>query len=307
MKKHGYRPNQAEVDAHNVAHWPFRSWCPHCVRGRGQASLHKKSKKEEEGRLPTISLDYGFLGEEDRQSITTIAIVDSKSGAIHGFQVPHMGVADERVAKKLSGWVDALGYKRVIIKSDQEPSVVALRVEMMRMSRTEMVPEFSPVKDSKSNGAAEKAVQTVKRLRRKAPDQKRSLLDYHSIPLVSCNLSPAQLCMSRRPWNLLPAARELLQPIALDMPAIRKELNNAGTKQKDQFDSHLQVNSHHWYQAIPSEWRHCLGPIHGCQPQSSIATLLPVRTSGGSTVATGGTYDRLLLRNTARLLLRNTA
>ena len=28
-------PTTAEVEAHNVSHLPFRSWCPHCVRGRG--------------------------------------------------------------------------------------------------------------------------------------------------------------------------------------------------------------------------------------------------------------------------------
>ena len=151
-------PSKREREEHEVTHLPFRSWCPHCVRGRGQASPHVHGKEKEENRLPTIALDYGFLGEEDRKSITTIAIRDSKSGALHGFQVPQKGVSDERVSKKIAGWVDGLGYKRVVIKSDQEPSIIALRAEIMRISRTEMVPEYSPVKDSKPNDAAENAV-----------------------------------------------------------------------------------------------------------------------------------------------------
>ena len=28
-------PSTAEVEAHNVSHLPFRSWCSACVRGRG--------------------------------------------------------------------------------------------------------------------------------------------------------------------------------------------------------------------------------------------------------------------------------
>ena len=39
-----------------------------------------------------------------------------------------------------------------------------------------------------SNGAAEQAVQTVKRLWRKAPDRQLALLDYRTTPLESCGL-----------------------------------------------------------------------------------------------------------------------
>ena len=28
------RPTTAEVDDHNLPHFPYRSWCRHCVRGR---------------------------------------------------------------------------------------------------------------------------------------------------------------------------------------------------------------------------------------------------------------------------------
>ena len=33
---------QAEVDEHNMTHLPYRSWCTHCVRGRGEAHPHHK-------------------------------------------------------------------------------------------------------------------------------------------------------------------------------------------------------------------------------------------------------------------------
>ena len=72
-----------------------------------------------------------------------------------------------------------------------------------------------------SNGAGERAVQIVKRLWRKCTDKHLALLDYRTTPLESCHLSPAQLCMSRRPRNKLPIARELLRPTAYDVTKVR--------------------------------------------------------------------------------------
>ena len=52
-----------------------------------------------------------------------------------------------------------------------------------------------------SNGEAERAVQTVKRLWRKCTDKHLALLDYRKMSMESCNLSPTQLHMSHRPRN----------------------------------------------------------------------------------------------------------
>ena len=93
--------------------------------------------------------------------MTSLVIRDGRSSAIHGFVVPHKGVSDERVAKKITRWIVALGYKRAVIRLDQEPSIVALRAEIRKLSATELVPEYSPVKDSKSNGMAENAVKEL--------------------------------------------------------------------------------------------------------------------------------------------------
>ena len=51
------------VKAHEVCHVPFRSWCSHCVRGRGKSFSHKAvdHSQDDEGR-PVVSLDYGFFG-----------------------------------------------------------------------------------------------------------------------------------------------------------------------------------------------------------------------------------------------------
>ena len=89
-----------------------------------------------------------------------------------------------------------------------------------------------------SNGAAERAIQTVKRLWSKGADKHLALLDYRTTPLASCGLSPAQLCMSRRPRNLLPIAKDLLRPITLDTDRIRQQLDDCKRRQKVCHDKH---------------------------------------------------------------------
>lgn len=83
-----------------------------------------------------------------------------------------------------------------------------------------------------SNGCAERAVQTVKRLWRKGADKHLALLDYNTTPLESCDLSPAQLLMSRRPRNLIPTKKDLLKPCTYDLNTVRKQLDENKEKQK---------------------------------------------------------------------------
>ena len=47
------RPSRKEIEEHEVTHMPFRSWWPHCVRGRGQATPHPKGRDKRELQFPT--------------------------------------------------------------------------------------------------------------------------------------------------------------------------------------------------------------------------------------------------------------
>ena len=68
-----------------------------------------------------------------------------------------------------------------------------------------------------SNGLAEKAVQTVKRIVMKATASGRdpyiALLEYCTTPISDCGKSPAQLLMSRRLRSILPSTPASLQPV----------------------------------------------------------------------------------------------
>ena len=64
------RPSQADVDTHNLTHQPYRSWCRHCVRGRGKELPHVKGK-DEMGEVPEFHFDFCFPGEERPVEITS--------------------------------------------------------------------------------------------------------------------------------------------------------------------------------------------------------------------------------------------
>ena len=38
-------PSMREVEEHNLDHAVFRSWCPHCVKGRAEACGHRVDKE----------------------------------------------------------------------------------------------------------------------------------------------------------------------------------------------------------------------------------------------------------------------
>ena len=39
-------PTPEEVDTHNLTHLPCRSWCPHCVRGKGKTMDHRRAGRD---------------------------------------------------------------------------------------------------------------------------------------------------------------------------------------------------------------------------------------------------------------------
>ena len=78
----------------------------------------------------------------------------------------------------------------------------------------------SSPKYPRSNGEAERAVQTVKNLLKKARDPYRALLAYRATPL-SNGYSPAQLLMGRRLRTTVPALPETLQPALPDLQALQ--------------------------------------------------------------------------------------
>ena len=95
----------------------------------------------------------------------------------------------------------------------------------------------------RSNGQAERCVQTVKNLLRKAEDSGNdvyiALLEYRASPLDGVGLSPSQLLMNRQLRTKLPTAPELLKP--LPIPSQKAQLDKRQEAQKYYHDKHAVV------------------------------------------------------------------
>ena len=106
--------------------------------------------------------------------------------------------------------------------------------------------EFEHVTSSpghaQSNGQAERTVQTVKNMLKKAQsgngDPYIALLEYRNTPLEGIGLSPAQLLMGRRLKSKLPASTTLLTPE--NRAQVQDNLKCRQMKQKSYFDRQTQ-------------------------------------------------------------------
>ena len=56
------RPTKEEYDSHQLNHWPYREWCPFCVKGRGMSNKHQR-RKGEASTVPVVRMDYMFMSE----------------------------------------------------------------------------------------------------------------------------------------------------------------------------------------------------------------------------------------------------
>ena len=156
-------PTASEIAEHNASgHVPYRNWCPDCARARGKNPPHKKTGEDRECALPEISVDYCFpRGESGTESITVLVIKERKSQMVSATVVLQKGRWHEAAQNAVIDFIRKLGYKRVIIKSDQEPALIDLVKAVAENWEGEVVKEHSPAHESQSNGFIERAVQSI--------------------------------------------------------------------------------------------------------------------------------------------------
>ena len=164
-------PTLEEVEEHEAAgHCNYRSWCRACVAGRGRSDAHVTDGLSDENALPTVAIDYAYLGDpaqggEDKASPIRV-LRSGRDRWTYSEVFPSKGVQNSWCAKRLAVELAALPWPRFILKSDQEPAILALKAEalkvLMVLAEKEVVLEESPVGDSQSNGLAEMAVREVK-------------------------------------------------------------------------------------------------------------------------------------------------
>ena len=102
----------------------------------------------------------------------------------------------------------------------------------------------SSSKYPQSNGLAERNVQTIKKLLKKARegenDERLALLELRNTPITGMSYSPVQLLMNRRLRGSLSFTIKFLEPIASVPEGAKSQPQNRQKKQKDQYDEHTK-------------------------------------------------------------------
>ena len=168
-------PSYAEIEKHRIDHWPPRSWCDECCEGFGHERPHFR-KPDGVARSAIVSFDYMFLkrngdfgGPEDESEvegdggIKILVVYDSKSRAVFAHVVPQKGVDPKRYAvDMIVDDVMWLGYREVVLKTDNEKAIVKLLEQALAACKVagveQAAEEHPPPYDSQANGAVENAV-----------------------------------------------------------------------------------------------------------------------------------------------------
>ena len=115
-------------------------------------------------------MDYCFVRRENETETVPILVVkDRGSRAIQAWMVERKGAdvdTGDAASRAVQG-IRSFGHRgRLMIKTDNEPAILALKEEIMRSFPDGVIPVESPPHESESNGAAENGVKLVKGLLR---------------------------------------------------------------------------------------------------------------------------------------------
>ena len=103
--------------------------------------------------------------QDDDGPIPVLVVHDSVGRNVFAHAVPHKGTqhaGSEFAVQAVATDIESLGYSRIIVRGDQEPALLAFLRRVRRHVKCDCVPENSAVGDPQINGAAERAVQTIK-------------------------------------------------------------------------------------------------------------------------------------------------
>jgi len=161
-----YQPTAAQIEEHEMTgHVQYRSWCRHCVAAKGIGQQHKKVEHEESEEAE-IACDYAYMrSDTDKTDISNnlpmLVIKDSKTKMYGATFVQEKGL-DPYAIKYFSSFIQSLGYKKIINKSDGEHSIVALKEKAAKEAGVEAISKEAPLGDHQANGMIEQAVREIK-------------------------------------------------------------------------------------------------------------------------------------------------
>ena len=177
-------PTRQEREEHEATHLPYRSWCEHCVRGKGRRRGHRRRENEQKkadlGNVTKVYMDFYYNGssankdeeKEDKEKdggIDSPAVVlyDGRTEALASWVMESKsfvkGGRNDWVPKMIASELEQWGYqnRKIILVSDGEPAILALKGRIIEERVAETVPEETPVGEHEAN-LAEGAVRRVR-------------------------------------------------------------------------------------------------------------------------------------------------
>ena len=92
MRRNGqYEPSKRERQEHELTHLPYRSWCRHCVRGRGKNDAHRRMDAEASHDVPHVSMENCFMGQDEEKCLPILVMKDHRSKMVFTHVVPKKG------------------------------------------------------------------------------------------------------------------------------------------------------------------------------------------------------------------------
>ena len=184
-----FKPRPELVENHRLHHHPYQSWCKWCVEGKAHGQHHESSGRE--SSVPVVATDYFFLTsgqekQEEEQSAKTreeFGMADEEidrerregtvvkclimrchaSKSIFCWVVPYKGDSEDGyVTGLICTGMKWLGWRRMILKCDNEPPLLQLMRSAASLAKVEFkeleqLGEEHPIPyDSQANGAVER-------------------------------------------------------------------------------------------------------------------------------------------------------
>ena len=160
---------------HRLTHVPFASWCASCVKTRSRDDHHRRNAHD--NVVPVVQVDFYYTkvdtesrpNPEAHQEPTNLIAVDLQTRMVLSVPGPDKGPGMLRqAAEELTRFTVSLhGEETITMQSDGEPSIKSL-VRSVAAARQRLGKRTNqrttPVGDHAANGAAERAIQTVRRL-----------------------------------------------------------------------------------------------------------------------------------------------
>ena len=155
VKRSPFMPSAEVRDTHAAqGHAVYRNWCADCVQGRGRNGMHQ-SRDHTVDDTPVISWDYVFLSsqspDQDVEAEASgqspvICMRDRASQACGWTLVPKKGTDFSIFGSLVASLVEdlnALGYKRVCFRCDNDRALMAVLRSVKDQLPGEVVSELT--------------------------------------------------------------------------------------------------------------------------------------------------------------------